>query len=91
MVTNVDEAGDGEPCRRWQPQVGVELTAILTDPDGAVRTGIDAEWKWAKSQETGRVAGPISTRPRCSTYTPAGRRLGYYLRATATYKDRERQ
>ena len=45
-VTNVDEAGT-LTLSTLQPVDGIELTAVLTDIDGA--TLPDVTWKWAKS------------------------------------------
>ncbi len=66
-----------------QPEVGVELTATLTDPDGGV-TG--TTWQWARSSDgsTGwaDIAGATSM-----TYKPVEADVGMYLRATAGYTD----
>ena len=66
-----------------QPEVGVELTATLTDPDGGV-TG--TTWQWARSPDgsTGwaDIAGATSM-----TYKPVEADVGMYLRATASYTD----
>ena len=53
MVTNVEEAGkvaltvngaDGQPV--LQPQMGVALTAVLTDDVTGVPTADTLEWQW---------------------------------------------
>ncbi len=67
-----------------QPQVGVSLTAMVSDPE----TGISsANWKWESSADgtTGwslvAIGGGLS-----STYTPSEPDAGKRLRATATYR-----
>ena len=86
-VTNVDEPGVVTLSAR-QPMAGVLLTATITDPDsvttdnmtGSITTGVD--WQWQKGS---------SNIPNADgeTYTPADSDIDNYLRATATYKDRE--
>ena len=83
-VTNVDEDGsigfDG--LGQFQPQVGRNLEAILTDPDGGET---DEAWQWAKSMdmETWADIDGATTAKR----SPAAADEGYYLRATVTYTD----
>ena len=88
-VTNVDEEGLVS-LNSIQPQVGTELTATRTDPDGTVS---GATWMWARSSdwdastETGTwtdITGATS-----GSYTPVAADVGKYLRATATYTDPE--
>ena len=66
-----------------RPEVGLDLTASVTDPDGGV-TGL--EWQWARSPNGttgwGDIFGATS-----ATYRPVAADLGDYLRATATYTD----
>ena len=66
-----------------RPVVGAEVTATLSDPDGAV-TGVT--WQWARSLDgaTGwaDIAGATSM-----SYTPVPLDEGYHLRATAAYTD----
>ena len=66
-----------------QPEVGVDITASLTDPDGGV-TGVT--WQWANSLDgvTGWTDIPDAT---SATYRPVQSDAGTYLRATATYTD----
>ena len=81
-VTNVDEAGT-VTLSSAEPEVSVELTAALTDPDGGV-TG--ASWQWQRSADGTTwtdVAG--ATAP---TYTPTEADAGMRLRANVTYSDR---
>ena len=67
-----------------QPVVGAAVTATLSDPDGAVS---DAVWTWERSpndQDWVEIGGAGSSR-----YVPPAADSGQYLRATATYTDRE--
>ena len=66
-----------------RPEVGLELTASVTDPDGGV-TGL--EWQWARSPNGTTGWGDISG-ATSGTYRPVPADLGDYLRATATYTD----
>ena len=84
-VTDVDEPGM-LTLSSLQPQVGVVLTATLTDPEVApLPTGDDVTWKWEKSQDMSSwaVIDSVSAAMR----TPDATTDGYYLRATATYDD----
>ena len=98
-VVNVDEDGIVE-LSPLVPQVGVPLTAELTDPDGGI-TG--AEWQW-QGQEPGETtwqtlsgtsaAGPYSSSgssqpyPELSSYTPQAAQVGWTLRAVVNhYRD----
>ena len=77
-VTNVDEAG--VVTITGTVQVGEELTASLTDPDGSVTTEV---WKWLKLD--GRfddIDGATD-----ASYTPVGADEGMFLRASVTYTD----
>ena len=74
-----------------QPQLGRELTARVSDPDG-VDTAT-TEWCWERSllpafppTDTDRIACAF-TPTTTATYTPVADDLGYYLRATARYTD----
>ena len=71
MVTNVEEPGT-VTLSAIQPQVGIDLTATHSDPDGDV-TGLT--WKWERSAAMGGpwtvIAGAAS-----ATYAPTGRRRG---------------
>ena len=89
-VTNVKEAGT-VTLSAQQPQVGVVLTASLTDPDDGVT---DESWQWAKSRTRSSGWTDIededdATFGKAATYTPVEDDVGYYLRATVTYKDDE--
>ena len=81
-VTNVEEPGT--VTLSAQLQVGVELTASLTDPDGGV-TGV--EWQWARSSDGSTWIG--ITEATETAYTPVAADEGNYLRVTARYTDGE--
>ena len=81
-VTNVEEPGSVS-LSSAEPEVGVELTAALTDPDGGV-TG--ASWQWQRSADGATWTDIVgATAP---TYTPTGADAGMWLRANVTYSDR---
>ena len=65
------------------PQVGVELTASLRDPDGGV-TG--EAWQWARSQDGATNWQDIGT-AASNAYTPVAADEDNYLRATVSYTD----
>ena len=73
-----------------QPMVGVELTATLADPDGAISA---ATWVWASSSdwdasaETGTGTWSDSSGATSASYTPVTGDVGKYLRATVSYTD----
>ena len=80
-VTNVDEAG-AVVLDTDAPQMGSQLTATLTDPDGGV-TGV--AWTWERSADRTTwiaIAGATG-----AAYTPSGDDAGKYLLATASYAD----
>ena len=66
-----------------RPEVGLELTASLIDPDGGV-SGLT--WQWARSPDGSTGWGDIFG-ATSGTYRPIAADLGDYLRATATYDD----
>ncbi len=77
-VTNVEEAGT-VMLSTLQPQVDVEITATLTDPDGGI-TG--TTWSWLRGSTV--IVGATA-----ATYTPVAADVGSYLTAKATYRDAE--
>ena len=85
-VTNVEEDGKVTLSNR-QPEVGVPIRAMLTDPDGGEK---DVKWQWATAPANTEVddenwddiAGAKS-----ASYTPVSGDIGKELRATATYRD----
>ena len=83
-VINVDEAG----VVAWSvttPEVGVAITASLTDPDEGV-TG--ATWQWSSSAT---ASGPFTNITGAASasysYTPVAGDLGKFLKAKASYSD----
>ena len=79
-VTNVDEAGT-VTLSTLQPQVGVALTATLSDPDRGVNNNSIA-WMWFR----GSSAIVNATE---DGYTPVSGDVGSKLKAKATYRDTE--
>ena len=65
------------------PQVGVAVTATLTDPDTPV-TG--TTWEWSSSDTSDGTFTAISGATSAS-YTPVAADHGKYLKATASYTD----
>ena len=86
-VTDVDEPGV-VTLSSLQPQVGVDLTATLVDPEvpSPTATDNDLTWKWEKSQDKSSWE-PIDGAGTDNTYGPDASTEDYYLRATATYDD----
>ena len=84
-VTNVDEAGS-VALDKVAPYPGVPLTAKLSDPDEVV-SGSD-EWQWSRSMSKSGSYADIED-AEAAMYLPTSGDVGYYLRATVTYKDGE--
>ena len=88
-VTNEEEPGTVTLSTN-QPSARVEITATLTDPDGGV-TG--KTWQWARTSDpsdlTNHHPWTDITDATSNAYTPPDGDVGYYLRATASYNDRE--
>ena len=85
-VTNVDEDGV-VTLPSLQPEVGFELAAELTDPDGSVTNDT---WQWARSSSrTGPFTDIKGAGAMSATYTPVEADVNSYLRATASYDDAE--
>ena len=84
-VTNVDEDGS-VTLDKVAPHPAVVLTAAVTDPDGVV-SGSD-EWQWSRSRSKSGSYPDIED-AEAAAYMPTGDDVGYYLRATVTYKDGE--
>ena len=82
-VTNIDEAGTVTLSTN-QPPARAEITAALTDPDEGV-TG--AVWQWERSSDGNTDWADIGT--SSPSYTPVDGDVGYHLRATASYTDRQ--
>ena len=83
-VTNVDEDGTVS-LSSVQPQVGTELGAVLSDPDGSVTA---VTWVWERSMNRGggwvTIGGAAS-----DAYTPVDGDEDYFLRVMASYSDGE--
>ena len=101
-VTNVEEAGTISLSAQ-QPQEEVLFTATLADPDGRSATDDNTDltdapttWQWSRSRSRSSGWTDIASNedtddpnPNLNMYTPRKEDVGYYLRATATYKDGE--
>ena len=91
-VTNVDEAGTATINWR-QPEVGTELTASATDPDG-IEGATTVEWSVPKvSRPTltndSHWQDPANAANSSPEYRPETEDEGKYLRVKATYGDGE--
>ena len=64
------------------PDVGVQLTATLTDPDGMVT---NAEWQWQWSPSSGMQSWSDVPGAERATYSPTMADEGMLLRATVVY------
>ena len=103
-VTDVDEGG--EVVISWlQPEVEIEITASLTDPDGPADTDppittaiTTTTWAWEVSEVAADVLD-IDNEDHWGTapgtgadedgYTPTADDVGKYLRVMATYTDND--
>ena len=87
-VTNVEEAGT-VMLSTLQPQVGVIITAMLSDGDNIGQENLASiSWQWYRGNSpiAGATNGPGAI---TSMYTPAAGDVGSVLRATAMYDDDE--
>ena len=84
-ITNVEEPGT-VTLDTLQPQVGVELTATLTDPDSVTDSTVTWQWYRGSSAIATATIGAVETE---SMYTPAAGDVGSTLRAQAMYDDGE--
>ena len=66
------------------PDVGVHLTATLTDPDGMVT---NAEWQWQWSPSSGMQSWSDVPGAEGTTYSPMTADEGMLLRVTVIYDD----
>ena len=62
------------------------MTAKLSDSDMVVETSM--RWEWSRSRSKSGSYTAIAD-AEAGTYTPTSGDVGYYLRATVSYKDRE--
>ena len=83
-VTNVDEDGTVS-LSSVQPQVGTELGAVLSDPDGSVTA---VGWEWERSLSSAGGWSPIVAATE-DAYTPVDGDERYFLRVMASYSDGE--
>ncbi len=89
-VVDTEDAGTVSLSQR-QPQVGIEILATLSDPDGGVNL---TRWVWERSDETPPAAcrsytggwTPIE-RASSAVYAPQPADVGRCLRVTAVYTD----
>ena len=81
-VTNVNETGT-VTLSTDNPQVSVEITASVTDPDGGVT---NLTWQWQTAQV---ITGPYNdiTGATNAAYTPQPADVNKFLRAFASYSD----
>ena len=97
-VLNVDDLGKAT-LDHLQPAEDVEFTASVSDEDDGVKTAATddarnlldpaiAEWKWERSQ-SGTSGWSIIAGEAGESYTPKTEDVGYYLRATASYSNRD--
>ena len=89
-VTDFDE--DGEVTLSSQDaQIGVELTATLSDEDGGVPNAAqftDQKWTWLSATSVDLASASVISGATSSTYTPTGGDDGAFLGAMVTYTDR---
>ncbi|WP_419553141.1 S8 family serine peptidase [Candidatus Poriferisodalis sp.] len=83
-VVNGDDPGRVRLSPR-DPEVGAELRATLSDPDGSVSGAV---WMWERSQSGSRsdwdvVGGAVS-----DSYTVVDDDLGRFLQVSVSYRDR---
>ena len=83
-VTDEDEPGT-ITLSTLQPQVGVQVTAELTDGDTITTSTVS--WTWYRG--TTPISGSASSGQATATYTPEDGDVGNRLRAVATYDDSE--
>ena len=88
-VTNVEESGT-VTLSTLQPQVGVAITATLTDPDNITEAGNLASISWQWYRGNSEIAGGTNgAGANTSMYTPAAGDVGSVLSAKAMYDDDE--
>ena len=81
-VTNIEEPGSVS-LSASQPQLGVSLTATLTDPDGGIT---DQIWQWTRGDTASGTFANISG-ATSANYTPVQADVGKYLNVSVTYTD----
>ena len=83
-LVNVDETGV-VGLDSTEPEVGSEITASLTDPDGSLSAAV---WQWSRSED-GATNWEDIAGASASSYTPDADDEGMYLRAMANCTDGE--
>ena len=68
-----------------EPEVGTEITATLTDPDGSLAS---QQWQWSRSADGSTNWEDISG-TTTGSYTPDEDDAGMFLRAVVNYSDGE--
>ena len=81
-VNPVDTAGSLS-LSTTQPEMGIPMTATLTDPDGSIS---GTTWQWSSSATASGTFADISG-ATSATYSPAEADLTKFLRATVSYTD----
>ena len=84
-ITNLDELGSVS-FDKPQPQAGRPLTATASDPDHPDGGIEDEAWQWARSMD-GETGWMDIDKATSASRMPVAADVGYYLRATVTYKD----
>ena len=84
-ITNLDEPGKVS-FDKPQPQAGRPLTATASDPDHPDGGIEDEAWQWARSMD-GETGWMDIDKATSASRMPVAADVGYYLRATVTYKD----
>ena len=82
-VENVEEAGSVSLSGTLPPQVGEQVSAALTDPDGNI-TG--ATWQWQRRLPGATMWDDI-TGAMAAAYSPVAGDVGFELQATVGYTD----
>ena len=83
-VTDVDEPGV-LGFTTENPQVGQELGAFLSDPDGSIS---DLTWQWQRADSATDTTWTDIGGATSGDYTPVADDEGKFLRANAAYDDR---
>ena len=79
----VDQPGE-VALSSYISEVGVALTATLTDPDGGITNEM---WQWERSPSQGNSVWTDIIGASMRTYTPLASDAGNLLRATVSYDD----
>ena len=85
LVTNAEEPGS-VTLSSEDPEVGVQLTARLQDPDRILR---NLAWQWQTADSAESTSWTDITDATLDSYTPAPDDIGKFLRAKVSYDDGE--